>query len=91
MKKALSLEEKIGLIKEVARSFGVTKLWLFGSSVDNPTRANDIDIAVEIEDSLFFKFSSKVERVIRSPIDVIPIEPNDSFVAHIKIHSKVLI
>lgn len=64
---------------------------LFGSSLEKPETANDIDIAIDIDDSLFFKFASKVEREIRSPIDVVPIEANSNFIQYIERHSRVLI
>ncbi len=59
-------------IEETAREFGVGRLWLFGSSLDETREAYDIDLAVEgIEPRLFFEFYGKLIRRLSRPVDLV--------------------
>ncbi len=75
----ISNEDKIKL-KEIAKRYKVSKLYLFGSSLDSFRDANDIDLAVEgIEGSLFFKFYSELIFSLSKPVDVIDLNKKSLF------------
>jgi predicted nucleotidyltransferase len=56
----ISNEDKIKL-SEIARSYIVAKLYLFGSNLESAKDANDFDLAVEgISDKVFFKLYGEI-------------------------------
>jgi uncharacterized protein len=67
----ISNEDKYRLL-EIAKKYNVSKLYLFGSSVDDKRKSYDIDLAVDgIEDSLFFKFYGELIFSLSKPVDLI--------------------
>ncbi|MCX7046393.1 MAG: nucleotidyltransferase domain-containing protein, partial [Candidatus Sumerlaeota bacterium] len=70
------------IITDCAREFDVRVVWLFGSSLDNPAEARDIDLAVEgLAPERFFKFYGKLFDQLPKPVDIVdlsqepPLEP----------------
>ena len=75
----ISNEDKIK-VEEIAKKYNVSKLYLFGSSLDSYREANDIDLAVEgIEHSLFFKFYSELIFSLSKPVDVLDLNKKSLF------------
>ncbi|MGD1006172.1 MAG: nucleotidyltransferase domain-containing protein [Ignavibacteriaceae bacterium] len=75
----ISNEDKIK-VEEIAKKYRVSKLYLFGSSLDPCREANDIDLAVEgIEYSLFFKFYSELIFSLSKPVDVLDLDKASLF------------
>lgn len=67
----ISNEDKYRLI-ELAKKYGVSRLYLFGSNLEHGREPKDIDLAVEgIADSLFFKFYSELIFSLSKPVDLI--------------------
>lgn len=59
-------------IIEIAKKYGISRVLLFGSSIEQNTESNDIDIAIEgIDASHFFKFYSELILNLSKPVDVI--------------------
>jgi predicted nucleotidyltransferase len=86
----ISDEDKIK-IKEIAKKYNVSKLYLFGSSLDPLREANDIDLAVEgIEHSLFFKFYSELIFGLSKPVDILHLNKKSLFNDHIRSKSILL-
>ena len=59
-------------IIEQAEEFNVSEIYLFGSMVNNPENANDIDLAVRgLEPALFFKFYGNLLGYLSRPVDLV--------------------
>jgi predicted nucleotidyltransferase len=75
----------------IARNYGATKLLLFGSALDNPSNANDIDLAVDgVPCVSFFELSGELELSLKIPVDLFPLDIDSKFTDHIKKIGKVL-
>ncbi|MFX1298114.1 MAG: nucleotidyltransferase family protein [Promethearchaeota archaeon] len=67
------------IIIRCARKYKVSKVYLFGSAVDN-SEYNDIDLAVEgIEPESFFKFYGELIRKLTKPVDLIDLSEKSLF------------
>jgi len=86
----ISNEDKIKL-KEIAKRYNVSKLYLFGSSLDSAKEANDIDLAVEgIDASLFFKFYGELILSLSKPVDVIDLKKKSRFNDIVRSHGILI-
>jgi predicted nucleotidyltransferase len=58
---------------KIAFQEGASKVFLFGSSVNNPEDANDLDLGIDgIEDpSIFPELEKKIEEAIEKPVDIV--------------------
>jgi len=75
----------------VARRYGARRVLLFGSALDAPDTARDLDLAVEgVTGWDFFRMSAEMEEAVRVPLDVIPLESPSPFVRHIQRRARVL-
>jgi len=64
----------------IAKKYNVSKLYLFGSTLDTSRDSSDIDLAVEgVPDSLFFKFYGELIFSLSKPIDLIDLKKSSSF------------
>lgn len=67
-------------IIDLADKYKITRLLLFGSSIDSNREANDIDLAVEgLSENLFFKFYSELIFNLSKPVDLIDIAKESRF------------
>lgn len=63
-----------------ARKYDVATIYLFGSSLHNPTQARDIDLGVKgINPALFFKFYGELMRHLSKPVDVVELSQKTLF------------
>lgn len=86
------LQKHIDMAVNLAMKFGATKLLLFGSALENPAEANDIDLAVAGVDGLeFFILAGEIELMTKIPIDLIPLDGDSDFLSYIQKNSKILI
>ncbi|MDP2303831.1 MAG: hypothetical protein Q8N03_15550 [Ignavibacteria bacterium] len=70
----ISNEDKHKLLV-IAKRYNVSKLYLFGSNLEDNSVANDIDLAVDgIADNLFFKFYSELIFSLSKPVDLIDLK-----------------
>jgi len=70
----ISNEDKYRLL-EIAKRYNISKLYLFGSNIDDNKNPNDIDLAVDgIEDSLFFKFYGELIFSLSKSVDLIDLK-----------------
>ncbi|MCX7736373.1 MAG: hypothetical protein N2319_06635 [Candidatus Kapabacteria bacterium] len=77
-------EELKNKIIELAKEFKVTKLILFGSSLDSFEKSEDVDLVCDgLYDVNFFKFGLMLERILNKPVDLLPFQPLNSLVEHI--------
>jgi predicted nucleotidyltransferase len=76
---------------EIARDFGATRLVLFGSAVEDPVHARDLDLAVAgVPGWEFFGLRSQLERTLKIKVDLVPLEPSNDFTRHIERQGRVL-
>jgi len=67
-----AFEKELVKIIEISKEFGVEKVFLFGSCLENVESASDIDIAVTgIKPKDFFKYYGKVSMVTDNEVDII--------------------
>lgn len=73
-------EEDKKRLTEIADKYRVSKLYLFGSNLDNERDSNDIDLAVEgIPGTLFFKFYGELILSLSKPVDLIDLKKRSKF------------
>ncbi len=65
--------EHIATIVARAKEYGARRLILFGSALDTPENANDIDLAADIPGLEVFVFADDLERELHCPIDIVPL------------------
>jgi predicted nucleotidyltransferase len=82
--------EYIDVIRKKAIEFNAKKVILFGSAIDYPENCNDIDLACDISGLDLFLFGSKLEEMLKMPIDIIPINNNDPFMNIVNKYGKVI-
>jgi predicted nucleotidyltransferase len=71
------IDEHIEAAKAIARQYGATRMVVFGSAVNDPEHAHDLDLAIEgVEGWTIWELAGKIERALDIPVDVIPLDPN---------------
>ena len=84
-------QDQIDRAVAVARRHGATRVLLFGSALDSPETARDLDLAVEgVEGWGFFGMAAEMDRALRVPLDVIPMDSDTPFIRHIRQRARVL-
>jgi len=72
----LSNEDKYQLL-EIAKKYNVSKVYLFGSTLDSENGAKDIDLGVEgLADSRFFEFYGELIFALSKPVDLVDLRKN---------------
>jgi len=83
---------KIDKIVQLARTYGATRLILFGSAIDTPQTARDIDIACDgVPGWKLFELAAKIEDELDIPLDIVPLTPASRFTKNIEKKGKVLL
>lgn len=84
----LDIEKIISLTK----AYGGTRLILFGSALQNPDEARDIDIAC---DGIFgwklYELAAKLEEELQMPLDIVPLNPSTRFTRLIEARGRILL
>jgi predicted nucleotidyltransferase len=76
----------------VARRFGAERLLLFGSALENPATARDLDLACAgVPGWKLFELSSALEDTLRVPLDLVPLAPPTPFTRLIEKRARVLL
>lgn len=84
-------DEHIDIAIETAVKFGATKVLLFGSALDNPSEANDLDLGVlGIPPNRFFLFGGTLEDIIRKWLILYPLELDNPFLRYITEKGKYI-
>lgn len=75
----------------VARRYGARRVLLFGSALDAPETARDLDLAVEgVTGWDFFGMSADMEREADVLLDVIPLDTDTWFTRRIRERGRLL-
>jgi predicted nucleotidyltransferase len=76
----------------LAKSYGATRLILFGSAASIPDEAGDLDLACDgIFGWKFFEFGARLEEELKIPLDLISLNPPTRFTRLIERKGKVLV
>ena len=85
-------QPQIDRIISLARSFGASRLILFGSAVKDPEKARDIDLACDgVQGWKLFELAAQIEEELHMPLDLVPLKPPSRFTKHIEGRCKVLL
>jgi len=88
----IDLEDLLLKAVVVARRFGARRLLLFGSALENPTAARDLDLACEgVPGWKLFELSSALEETLEVPLDLVPLDPPAPFTRLIEQRARVLL
>jgi predicted nucleotidyltransferase len=76
------------IILSFAEKFRVKEIYLFGSSLDSESEANDIDLAIRgVSPDLFFDFYGKLLRYLSKPVDIVNLSKSSRFTELIEKHA----
>ena len=85
-------KEQFDRITSLAKSYGATRLILFGSALDNPDTARDIDLACDgVPGWKFYELAARLEEELHVPLDLVPPAPANRFTQMIERRGKRLI
>lgn len=85
-------QAQIEKIVSLARSYGATRLILFGSIIERPTEARDIDIACDgVVGWKLYELAARIEEELHTPLDLVPLSPPSRFTRHIESKGKILL
>ena len=85
-------EEQIKRVVVLAKEYGATRLLLFGSSVEDPENARDLDLACDgVLGWDLYELGAQLEEELEVPLDIIPLSPPTRFTRHIESKAKVLL
>jgi predicted nucleotidyltransferase len=76
----------------LAKSYGATRLILFGSAASNPDEARDLDLACDgVDGWKFYELGARLEEELEIPLDLISLNPPTRFTRLIERKGKVLV
>ena len=75
----------------LAKEYGVAKLILFGSALEDQGRAKDLDLACDgLSGWKIFEFGARVEEELNISVDIIPLQPITPFTQYIEKKGQLL-
>ena len=61
---------------QIARAYGATRVVLFGSALDRPEQARDLDLAVAgVEGWDFYGLGARLDRALGIEVDLVALDP----------------
>jgi predicted nucleotidyltransferase len=85
-------QEQIEKIVSLARSYGATRLILFGSIIEEPTEARDVDIACDgVVGWKLYELAARIEEELHTPLDLVPLSPPSRFTRHIESKGRIIL
>ena len=89
----MSIEpEQLDRAIALAKSFGATRLILFGSAAITPDEAADLDLACDgVSGWKFYELGARLEEELKIPLDLISLNPPTRFTRLIERKGKVLV
>ncbi len=83
---------QIDRIITLAKAYGATRLILFGSAVEMPDKARDIDLACDgVQGWKLYEFAARLEEELQTNLDIVPLNPPSRFTKFIEMRGKVLL
>lgn len=84
-------QEHLNRAIELAKTYGVTRLLLFGSAATNLEQAKDLDLACDgIIGWKLYELGARLEEELNVPLDLVPLSPPSRFTDVIERRGKVL-
>jgi len=84
-------EAELDHCTEIAKEFGATRLILFGSALESPATARDIDLACEgVDGWRLFELGARLEEEVGVEVDLIPLRPEERFCRYVARKGRVL-
>jgi predicted nucleotidyltransferase len=80
----------IATIIRRAKQYGVRRLILFGSALETPENAHDIDLAADIPGLDLYLFAGMVENELQCIIDIVPLDVRSPFIESVERYGKVI-
>ena len=82
----------IDRIIALAKTYGATRLILFGNAAEASREARDIDLACDgIPGWELYKFAARLEEELGVSLDIVALSPPNRFTRHIEKKGKVLL
>lgn len=76
----------------LARSYGATRVILFGGAVEKPDEARDLDLAFDgIPGWKLFELGARLEEELKVPLDIISLTPPTRFTRFIETKGQQLL
>ncbi len=86
------LENVLTKAVSVAREFGARRLLLFGSALENPATARDLDLACAgVPGWKLFELAAALEEALQMRLDLVPLDPPTPFTRLIEKRARVLL
>ena len=83
---------QIKKIVAVAKAYGATRLILFGSALETPGKARDIDLACDgVPGWKLYELAARLEEDIKTNLDIVPLTPSTKFTKLIEQKGKALL
>jgi len=83
---------KIDKIVQLAKVYGATRLILFGSAMETPQTARDIDLACDgIPGWKLYELAAKIEDELDVSLDIVSLTPSTRFTKNIEKRGKILL
>jgi predicted nucleotidyltransferase len=75
----------------LAKTYGVTRLILFGSALSRPEQAHDLDLACDgVAGWKLYELGARLEEELQMPLDLVPLTPSSHLTQLIERRGKVL-
>ena len=85
-------QAQIERIVSVAKAYGATRLILFGSVLESPQKAKDLDLACDgVKGWKLYELASRLEEELQILLDIVPLTPSTRFTRLIETRGKVLL
>jgi predicted nucleotidyltransferase len=85
-------QDQFDKLTSLAKTYGVTRLILFGSAQDSPETARDIDLACDgIVGWRLYELAARLEEEINAPLDLVPLTPSTRFTQMVERRGRRLI
>lgn len=86
------LDAHLQRIVDLAKSYGATRLILFGSSAEKSEEARDIDIACDgIPGWKLYELAARLEDELGTLLDIVPLQPPSRFTKMIEAKGRTLL
>ena len=75
----------------MAKAYGATRLILFGSALETPAQARDLDLACDgISGWKLYELAARLEEELNTLVDLVPLTPPTRFTRRIETQGRVL-
>ncbi|MDZ4183932.1 MAG: molybdopterin-guanine dinucleotide biosynthesis protein MobB, partial [Desulfuromonadales bacterium] len=85
-------QQQLEQITALARGYGATRLFLFGSALDSPETARDLDLACDgVPGWKLYELAARLEDELSIPFDLVPLSPPNRFTRLVESRGRRLI